>query len=162
MKVLTVFLNAALLAAQQGQPPAKSAKSAPSAKETVAALDRMAAAGKSQHEMALYVFDTQGCRACHTVGQNGALGYTERGKQVGGEAEGCVALLTKMNVVAGVDPAKRTPQHARTATRFSEFGCTLCHLTTGGKLGLTEVGARLTRAHLGCVEIEKLVASKPK
>jgi cytochrome c551/c552 len=147
--------------AQQTQAPPKAAKSQPSAQTTTATLDRMTAAGKSPQELAQYVFETHGCKSCHNVGQNGKLGFTEKGKQVGQGSEGCISLLTAMNLVAQVRENERSPQQRQRAARFEEFGCTLCHRIVPGKMGLTEVGSRLTHLHLGCVEIEQLVASRP-
>ena len=51
----------------------------PSAQTTSTTLDRMTADGKSSQELARYVFDSHGCKSCHTVGANGKLGFTERG-----------------------------------------------------------------------------------
>jgi hypothetical protein len=47
------------------------------------------------------------------------------------------------------------------AGSFEEFGCATCHKLTPGKMELTEVGAKLAHLHLGCVDVEKLLASKP-
>lgn len=131
----------------------------PSPQSTAATLDRMKTAGKSQQELAQYVFDTHGCKSCHTVGQNGKLGFTERGKQIGKGFEGCISILTAMNLIAQVPDAQRTTQQRQKAARFEAFGCTFCHKITPGKMGLTDVGAKLTHLHLGCVDVEKLVAS---
>ena len=147
--------------AQQAQAPPKAAPSRPSAQTTIAALDRMAAAGKSQQEIAQYVFETHGCRSCHTVGQDGKLGFTEKGKQLGRGSEGCIAMLTAMTLVAQVPADQRSPQQRKKAARFEESGCTFCHRIAPGKTGLTEVGSRLRHLHLGCVDVEKLVASRP-
>ena len=133
----------------------------PSAQITTTTLDRMIAAGKGQQELAQYVFDTHGCKSCHTVGQNAKLGFTERGKQIGKGFEGCISMLTAMNLIAQVPEGQRTAQQRQKASRFEEFGCTFCHRITPGKMGLTEVGAKLTHLHLGCVDVEKLVAGKP-
>ena len=40
------------------------------------------------------------------------------------------------------------------------IGCTLCHQIIPGKLGLTELGNKLTHLHLGCVDIEKTLANR--
>jgi len=56
---------------------------------------------------------------------------------------------------------RRSDQQRQKAQRFEEFGCTTCHKITPGKLALTEVGEKLTHLHLGCVDVEKLVASQP-
>ena len=150
--ILTTLAAALILPLAIGQPSAQS---------TAAALDRMAAAGKSQQEMAQYVFETHGCKSCHTVGQNGKLGFTERGTQIGKGFEGCISMLTAMNLIAQVPDAQRSAQQRRKAARFEEFGCTVCHKITPGKMGLTPVGEKVTHLHLGCVNVEKLVAGGP-
>jgi cytochrome c551/c552 len=139
-----------LLVAQQKQDP----------KTTAVALDRMTAAGKSQKELAQYVFENHGCKSCHTAGENGKLGFTARGKQLSSGFEGCIRSLTAMNVIAQVPAAQRSASQKQTAKRFDEFGCTLCHQIVPGKMGLTELGTKLTHMHLGCVDVEKTVASK--
>jgi len=136
------------------------AQQKPDPKTTIATLDKMSAAGKSQKEMAQYVFDTHGCKGCHTAGENGKLGFTARGKQLGNGFEGCIRTLTAMNVIAQVAPAQRSADQKKTADRFEEFGCTLCHQIVPGKMGLTQLGTKLTGMHLGCVDVEKTVASK--
>ena len=92
------------------------------------------------------------------MGQNGKLGFTEKGKQVGQGSEGCIAMLTAMTLIAQVPEDQRSPQQRQRAARFEESGCTFCHRIVPGKMGLTEVGSRLTDLHLGCVDVEKLVA----
>jgi cytochrome c551/c552 len=131
----------------------------PSPQTTAATLDRMTAAGKSPRELAQYVFDTHGCKSCHTVGQNGKLGFTERGKQIGKGFEGCISMLTAMNLIAQVPDPQRSLQERQKAARFQEFGCTFCHKIIPGKMGLTDVGVKLTHLHLGCADVEKLLAS---
>ena len=108
--------------------------------------------------MARYVFETHGCKSCHTVGQDGKLGFTEKGRQLGQGSEGCIAMLTAMAVIAQVPEERRSPQQRKKATRFEESGCTFCHRIVPGKAGLTEVGSRMRHLHLGCVDVEKLVA----
>ena len=127
---------------------------------TSAALDKMIAAKKSQRELAQYVFDNHGCNTCHTVGENGKLGFTPRGKQLTNGFEGCIRTLTAMNVIAQVPANQRSADQKTTARRFDEFGCTLCHQIVPGKMGLTGLGVKLSHLHLGCVEVEKQVASK--
>ena len=138
------------------------AKAQLSAKETAANLDRMIAAHKGQRELAQYVFDTHGCKDCHTVGENGRLGFNTRGEQAAGNFEGCTRLLTDMKLIAQTPENQRSNQQRQKAGRFEEFGCTLCHKAESGKMGLTEVGVKLTHMHLGCVDVEKQVASGPK
>lgn len=123
-------------------------------------LDKMIAAGKNQRELAKYVFDTHGCASCHTLGQNGKLGFTERGKERAKGFEGCISMLTAMNLIAQVPDANRTPDQRHKAARFQEFGCTTCHRITPGKMGLSELGTKLSHLHLGCVDVEKLTSSK--
>ena len=128
-------------------------------------LDRMVAEGKSPRELAQYVFNTHGCKSCHTMGQSGGqsgkLGFTAKGKERAKGFEGCISMLTAMNLIALVDEKQRSPQQRQKAARFAEFGCTTCHKIIPGKMGLTDIGAKLTHLHLGCVDVEKLVAAKP-
>ena len=130
------------------------------ARITISALDKMSAAGKSQKEIAQYVFDNHGCKGCHTAGENGKLGFTARGTQLSSGFEGCIRSLTAMNLIAQVPASQRSAEQKKTAQRFNEFGCTLCHQIVPGKMGLTELGRKLTRMHLGCVDVEKTLASK--
>ena len=146
----TLFFVAVCLLAQQKQSP----------QATSAALDKMIAAKKSQKELAQYVFDNHGCKSCHTVGENGKLGFTEKGKRLTNGFEGCIRTLTAMNVIAQVPENQRSASQKTTARRFDEFGCTLCHQIVPGKMGLTGLGTKLSRLHLSCVDVEKQVASK--
>jgi hypothetical protein len=131
------------------------------AQSSTAELDRMVAAGKSQHELAKYLFDTHGCKNCHTLGHDGKLGLTQKGQERAQGFEGCISTLKAMSIIAKVPADQRSATQRLRAQRFEEFGCTSCHKITPGKLGLTEVGAKLTHWHLGCVDVEKLVASQP-
>jgi cytochrome c2 len=155
-----VFLNircAALLLPLSACLLAQSKQPSPSA--TSATLDKMIAAKKSQKELAQYVFDTHGCNRCHTVGENGKLGFTERGKKLTDGFEGCIRMLTAMNVIAQVPSNQRSTDEKTKAQRFEEFGCTLCHKIVPGKVGITDLGMKLTQLHLGCVDIEKTLAN---
>jgi cytochrome c551/c552 len=127
---------------------------------TMSALDKMAAAGKSQNDMAQYVFDNHGCNGCHTAGEGGKLGFTQKGKQLASGFEGCIRSLTAMNLIAQVPVNQRSSEQQKTAQRFNEFGCTLCHQIVPGRMGLTGLGTKLTRMHLGCVDVEKALASR--
>ena len=69
-------------------------------------------------------------------------------------------MLTAMTVIVQLPEDQRSPQQRQKAERFEEFGCTACHKLTPGKLGLTEVGAKLAHLHLGCVDIEKLTSGQ--
>lgn len=134
--------------------------SRPSAQKDTATLDKMSAAGKSQREIAQYVFDTHGCNGCHVAGQDGKLGFTQRGRQIGKGFEGCISMLSAMNLIAQVSDGQRSPDQRKKAARFEEFGCTYCHKITPGKMGLTEVGGKLSHMHLGCVQVEHELAVK--
>jgi len=136
----------------QGSPGA-SASSAASAN-----LDRMIEAGESNQELARYIFDTHGCKSCHTMGHDGKLGFTEKGRERAKGFEGCINMLTAMTVIVQLPEEKRSPQQRQKAERFEEFGCTACHKLTPRKLALTEVGGKLAHLHLGCVDIEKLTS----
>ena len=131
-----------------------------SAQVTSATLDKMIAVKKSQKELSQYVFGNHGCKSCHTAGENGKLGFTEKGKQLTSGFEGCIRMLTAMNLIAQVPAAQRSADQKTKAQRFDEFGCTFCHRIVPGKMGLTELGSKLSHLHLGCVDIEKQVASK--
>jgi parallel beta-helix repeat protein len=158
-----VLRNTALLAiagcALSRTAPGQTAASQESARQTAAKLDQMAAAGASPKELAQYVFDTHGCKTCHTIGHDGKLGFTAKGEERAKGFEGCIRMLTAMTVVVQTPENKRSPEQAQKAARFQEFGCTACHKLTPGKLGLTEVGAKLSHMHLGCVELEKLTST---
>jgi cytochrome c551/c552 len=114
--------------------------------------------GKSPDELAAYVFENHGCKSCHTMGQGGKLGFTDRGKEVGKNFEGCISLLTSMNVIAQVKPANRSADDKVKAARFQQFGCTTCHQITPGKLGLTEEGKKLKSMHMACTDVERILA----
>jgi cytochrome c551/c552 len=155
MKIFTVIAVLSLGAILTAQQPSR-----PTPQSDAATLDKMNAAGKSQREIAQYVFDTHGCNSCHTAGKDGKLGFTSRGQAVGKDFEGCVRLLTAMNLAAQVADDQRNPDQKKKAARFQEFGCTYCHQITPGKMGLTPVGAKLSGMHLGCVQVEQHVAGK--
>lgn len=111
-------------------------------------------------ELAHYVFEHHGCNNCHTLGANGKLGFTERGTQVGKGFEGCISLLTSMNVIAQVKPADRSADEKQKASRFQEFGCTTCHQIVPGKLGLTAYGTKLKSLHMACTDVERMLSSQ--
>lgn len=115
---------------------------------------------KTPQQLAAFVFENHGCKNCHTLGANGKMGFTERGKQVGKDFEGCIRLLTSMNVIAMTKEENRTADEKQKAARFEEFGCSTCHQITPGKLGLTAYGAKLASLHLACTDVQKIVASK--
>jgi hypothetical protein len=127
--------------------------------QTSATLNRMVAAHKSQQELAQYVFDTRGCKGCHTIGQAGKLGFTARGTETAKGFEGCIAMLTAVAHIASVAIDQRTPQQQKKMSRFVEFGCTYCHTMAAGKMVMTGVGTKLASLHLGCVDIERTLGS---
>ena len=135
------------------------AQSHPTPQQTSATLDRMAAAHKGPQEIAQYVFDTQGCKSCHTLGQSGKLGFTARGRQAGADFEGCIRLLTDVAGVAKVPDDRRSELQRHKLARFQEFGCTFCHQVNPDKMNLTTVGVKLSSLHMGCVAVEKQLAT---
>lgn len=143
--------SAGVRGAEKKQPPAASS----------ATLDQMIAAGKSQRELAQFLFDTHGCKNCHTIGQEGRLGFTAKGKERAQGFEGCISTLKAMSVITKIPENQRSATQRQRAQRFEEFGCATCHKTDAGRMGLTEVGAKLAHLHLGCVDVEKLLASAP-
>ncbi len=125
-----------------------------------ARLDRLIADGKSQRELAQYLFNTQGCKNCHTIGHDEKLGFTAKGKELAKSFTGCIDMLTAMTVIVQVPADKRSVKQAQIASHFEEFGCTTCHKVAPGELSMTTVGAKLKNLHLGCVDVEKLVADR--
>ncbi len=158
MLVLGLTLCEGAASAQQRPVAQKDANNQPSA-ASIAALNRMIAAGKSQRELAQHLFDTHGCKECHTIGSEGRLGFTPKGKDRAQGFEGCIATLKAMSIIVKVPENKRSATQRGRVQRFEEFGCATCHKLTPGKMGLTEVGAKLAHLHLGCVDVEKLLAS---
>ena len=75
-----------------------------------ATLDRMIADGKNPRELAQYVFDTHGCKKCHTLGRDGKFGYTARGRERAKGFEGCINMLTAMTVIVQLPEAKRSSE----------------------------------------------------
>ena len=135
------------------------AQSHPTPEQTSATIDRMVAAHQGQQDLAQYVFETQGCKSCHTLGQGGKLGFTSRGQQVGGDFEGCIRLLTDVSGAAKLPDSRRTEQQRHKVGRFQEFGCTFCHQVNPDKMGLTSVGARLSNLHMSCIDVEKQLST---
>lgn len=110
-------------------------------------------------DLARYIFQEHGCKNCHTLGKAGRLGLTERGIEVGKNYEGCVSLLTSMNLIALRKDAERSSADKKTAARFQEFGCTTCHqIVTPGRMGLTSYGTKLKSMHMACTDVEKLLS----
>ena len=115
-------------------------------------------AGKSSSELAAYVFEHHGCKSCHTLGNGGKLGFTERGQEAGKNFEGCIALLTTMISISQINENERTQVQKETTARFQEFGCTTCHQMAPGKPTLTEYGSKLASLHMACTDVEKILA----
>ena len=111
--------------------------------------------GKSSEELAAYVFEHHHCDNCHTMGTDGKFGFNERGKEVGKGFEGCISLLTSINVIAQVKPANRTDDERHKVARFEQFGCTTCHQIVPGKLGLTSYRQKLKSMHMACTEVKE-------
>ena len=112
-------------------------------------------------DLAKYIFQEHGCKNCHTLGKAGRLGLTERGIEVSKNYEGCVSLLTSMNLIALRKDAERSSADKKTAARFEEFGCTTCHqIVTPGRMGLTSYGAKLRTMHMACTDVEKLLSQR--
>ena len=120
----------------------------------------MVAAGKSQRELAQYLFETRGCNSCHTIGREGKLGFTKKGQERAQGFEGCVSTLKAMTVIVKVPENQRSETQRLRARRFEEFGCATCHKVTPRKAALTEMGAKLANLHLGCVDVEKVLATQ--
>src|SRR5262249_38916678 len=101
MAVLVLSLCGGVAPAQQSPGVPKTAKNQPTAVSS-AALDRMIAEGKSPRELAQYLFDTHGCKECHTSGGEGKLGFTVKGQERAQGFEGCIASLKAMSIIAKV------------------------------------------------------------
>jgi len=141
----------------QPTPPPKAVSSGSSTKAlTDAQMSQM-----SSDDLASYVFQQHGCKNCHTLGKAGKLGLTDQGIEVGKNYEGCVSLLTSMNLIAQLKDAERTSAQKKTAARFQEFGCTTCHqIVAPGKMGLTSYGVKLKSMHMACTDVEKLLSQQ--
>src|SRR5262249_26293304 len=96
---------------------------------------------------------------CHTAGHDGKLGFTTRGEETAKGFEGCIAMLTAVSHIAQVPVDRRSPQQLKKIARFDEFGCTFCHKIAPGKMTMTDVGTKLSGLHVGCVEVEKTLAT---
>ena len=73
-------------------------------------LDKMIADGKSPRELAVHLFDTHGCKSCHTTGKDGKLGFTKKGEERAQGFEGCISTLKAMTVKPIPDhPKFRSP-----------------------------------------------------
>ena len=123
---------------------------------TLAQLAKVTAA-KSAHEIATYIFDTYGCKNCHTVASGGKFGYTAMGEQLKNKSEGCISMLTSVSRIVTLPEDKRTPENNEKLAHFKDYGCTACHRISFGSVGLTEVGAKLQTMHLACTDVQKVL-----
>jgi cytochrome c2 len=112
---------------------------------------------KSPQETAEFVFANNKCNDCHTLGKEGKFGFTSWGAQLRQQSEGCVALLTAMNVMTNVPEQQRTSDEQRKFAHFQDYGCAVCHKVTPGKMGLTETGTKLASLHLSCPEVQSIL-----
>lgn len=155
--ILVAFSQIGLTHSASSVPAMRSQSTAPSsAAAKSGAGDDLS--DKSPDQLAAYVFEHHRCNGCHTLGQGGKLGFNDRGKEVGKNFEGCISLLTSMNVIAQTKPANRTVDEKQKAMRFQEFGCTTCHQIVPGKLGLTVYGKKLKSLHMACTDVERILA----
>lgn len=163
-KAVLIFLSLGCFLAVYSSPLSLSSAASPGLAQTQTNSKKELSEAEMSHmssdQLAKYVFEHHGCDSCHTMGANGKLGYTERGKQVGKGFIGCISLLTSMNMIAQVEPANRTAEEKEKAVKFSEFGCTTCHQIMPGKLGLTSYGTRLKAFHMACTDVEKIVSQQ--
>ena len=127
--------------------------------KTEAELEQ-ALSGKGPKEMAEFVFADYNCNSCHTLGKEGKFGFTSRGSQLRQQSEGCVALLTAMNVMIHVPEGERTPDEQRKYAHFQDYGCAFCHQVTPGRMGLTGIGAKLDAFHLSCPQVQQLLSQR--
>jgi cytochrome c551/c552 len=134
--------------------------SSPRSSQSPRTLTEFDTSGKSPREIAEFVFQRYSCNGCHTLGEGGKLGFTERGKEVGKNFEGCISLLTAMNVMVHVREENRTAEEKRKAAHFQEFGCVACHQITPGKMGLTEVGSKLASLHMACTDAQRILSQR--
>jgi len=141
-----------------------SAKQAPPAltKPTAKKLTDAQMAKMNSDQLAHYILENHGCKNCHTLGSGGKLGLNEQGKQIGKGFEGCISLLTSVNVIAQTKQSDRTSDDKHKVARFREFGCSECHQITPGKLGLTAYGAKLKSLHMTCADVQRILSSKAK
>jgi hypothetical protein len=109
MAALVLSLWESGIPAQQGGDVERAAKNQPSA-ASIVTLDRMITAGKSQRELAQHLFDTHGCKECHNIGQEGKLGFTNKGKERAQGFEGCVSTLKAMTIIAKVPADQARPR----------------------------------------------------
>jgi len=140
---LSLAANLASCSRHGSQPPKSSSALDPS--------------GKSPQELAWFVFENHGCNGCHTLTGQGKFGFTERGNQLRQNFEGCISLLTSMNVLVHVPEAQWTAEERHKHAHFQEYGCTFCHQVSPGRMGLTETGKKLVSLHLSCSDVQRVL-----
>jgi hypothetical protein len=64
-----------------------------------------------------------------------------------------------MSVIVHVSEEQRNPQQKVRASRFNEYGCSVCHQVKPGEMSLTQTGEELASLHLSCPEVQTLLAS---
>lgn len=154
--MLTILLcSVALLSPRQAASHASKSSETNGKPLTTAQMAQM-----SSEQLGHYVFENHGCKNCHTLGADGKLGFTPRGKLVGKNFEGCISLLTSMGVIAQLKPGDRSPEEKQKEAHFREFGCTLCHEAHQGKLQLTAYGDKLKSFHMACTDVERVLAQQ--
>ena len=92
----------------------------------------------------------------------GDKAYTKKGQETAQGFEGCIFHAEGDDHHREGSPRSgvRTRSIGR-VQRFDAFGCTTYHMVTPGKVGLTEMGTKLANLHLGCVDVEKVLAGNP-
>lgn len=156
-----LILSLCEVALGQQSPVAQKTTENPTTVPSTAALDQMISAGKSQRELAQYLFDTHGCKECHTIGNEGKLGFTKKREEKAQGFLGCIATLKAMSIIAKIPEDQRSATQRGRVQRFEEFGCSTCHKLSPGKMELTALGAKLSHLHLGCVEVQKVLSTQP-
>jgi len=138
----------------------KTPESAPPAGSAGAGISDAELSQKSPHELAQYIFEHNGCNSCHSLGEQGQVGYTAHGQQVRQQSEGCIDLLTAMTAIAQKPESQWTANDRTKSEHFGEYGCTSCHQVADGKVSLTALGAKLGNWHMSCPEVMRLLSER--
>ena len=123
---------------------------------TVAELQRVTNA-KNPQQIATFIYQSYGCKNCHTLGSGGKFGFTADGEQLKSKSEGCIAMLTAVHGIAAMPEVRRTAEHKEKLAHFNQYGCTACHQISLGTVSLTEVGAQLRTLHLACTDVQRIL-----
>jgi hypothetical protein len=108
-------------------------------------LSRSEMSRMAPNDLAKYVFENHGCKNCHTLRNNGKFGFTERDRTVGKGFEGCISMLTSMNMIAQVKDENRTAKESLRgipSSRGSLGSGTLRTTETPGRAGLSKARKR--------------------